>query len=328
MLATRIVVLAPGPGRVVRTFEPASQALCLEVIRASGRPAAAASGARGGAIFGRRRVTLYRSTSQKIDEVDRCRCHAAARSEASRKARMSARPPLVLALGVVGRLQLVSPVFCPPWPSGTNSCCADGFVDATLLRHAVASLGGVCRTRRGHPHGVPVGLAIGISTVIRTASPDPLLEFLRPIRQARLSAAGHHLVRHRRTVEICVAIAMLAPVACRPRPSSRRLAERINAARSLGATQRQVVRHVILPSALPSILTGLRIALGAGWSTLVAAELVAATRGLGFMIQSAAQFLVTDVVVMGILVIAAIAFVLEFIIRRIERTLVPWAGRE
>ena len=55
---------------------------------------------------------------------------------------------------------------------------------------------------------------------------------------------------------------------------------------------------------------------------------VAATRGLGFMIQSAAQFLVTDVVVMGILVIAAIAFVLEFTIRRIERVLVPWAGRE
>jgi len=104
--------------------------------------------------------------------------------------------------------------------------------------------------------------------------------------------------------------------------------ERINAARSLGATRAQVVRHVIVPSALPSILTGLRIALGAGWSTLVAAELVAATRGLGFMIQSAAQFLVTDVVIMGILVIAAIAFVLEFIIRRLERVLVPWAGRE
>jgi hypothetical protein len=60
----------------------------------------------------------------------------------------------------------------------------------------------------------------------------------------------------------------------------------------------------MLPSALPSILTGIRIALGAGWTTLVAAELIAATKGLGFMIQSAAQFLVTDVVIMGILVIA------------------------
>ena len=89
----------------------------------------------------------------------------------------------------------------------------------------------------------------------------------------------------------------------------------------------QVIRYVILPSALPSILIGLRIALGAGWSTLVAAELVAATRGLGFMIQSAAAFLVTDVVLLGILVIALIAFALEFAIRIVERIFVPWIGR-
>ena len=122
---------------------------------------------------------------------------------------------------------------------------------------------------------------------------------------------------------------MLAPVALSTAAGVRGVSsERIDAARSLGATRGQVVRLVVLPSALPSILTGLRIALGAGWSTLVAAELVAATRGLGFMIQSAAQFLVTDVVVMGILVIATIAFALEFVIRRVERALVPWAGKD
>ncbi|MCY1229013.1 putative aliphatic sulfonates transport permease protein SsuC [compost metagenome] len=88
-----------------------------------------------------------------------------------------------------------------------------------------------------------------------------------------------------------------------------------------------MLRHVILPSALPSVLTGTRIALGAGWSTLVAAELVAATRGLGFMIQSAAQFLVTDVVIAGIVVIAAVAFVFEMTTRLLERWLVPWATR-
>ena len=65
--------------------------------------------------------------------------------------------------------------------------------------------------------------------------------------------------------------------------------------------------HVVLPSALPNIFTGLRIALGAGWTTLVAVELIAATEGLGFMIQSAAQFLVADGMVMVIFLIAAIA---------------------
>jgi taurine transport system permease protein len=89
-----------------------------------------------------------------------------------------------------------------------------------------------------------------------------------------------------------------------------------------------VIRFVILPSALPSILTGLRIALGAGWTTLVAAELIAATEGLGFMIQSAANFLDTEVVILGILIIAGVAVAREFAVRRLEATFVPWVGRD
>ena len=82
---------------------------------------------------------------------------------------------------------------------------------------------------------------------------------------------------------------------------------------------------MLLPSALPSLLTGIRIALGTGWSTLVAAELVAASRGLGFMIESAAQFLVTDVVITGIIVIAALAFAFEALLRLVEYVFVPWS---
>lgn len=241
---------------------------------------------------------------------------------------------VVLALWALSaRLQLVSPVFLPsPAAVWTKfvTVARDGFVDATLLQHAVASLGRVfVALVAALAIGVPVGLAIGISTVGRGIF-DPLLEFLRPIPPlAYLPLVIIWFGIGEPSKILVIAIAMLAPVALSTASGVRGVSqERINAARSLGATRAQVVRHVILPSALPSILTGLRIALGAGWSTLVAAELVAATRGLGFMIQSAAQFLVTDVVVMGILVIAAIAFVLEFTIRRIERMLVPWAGRE
>ena len=104
-------------------------------------------------------------------------------------------------------------------------------------------------------------------------------------------------------------------------------AERVNAALTLGATRLQVLRHVILPNALPDILVGTRIGLSVGWSTLVAAELVAATRGLGFMIETAANFLVTDVVVVGILSIAVIAFAMEFGMRALERRLTPWKGK-
>ena len=234
---------------------------------------------------------------------------------------------------LAARLQLVSPVFLPSpaavWAKFV-SVARDGFVDATLVQHIAASLGRVFAALvAALLVGVPVGLAIGISTIGRGIF-DPLLEFLRPIPPlAYLPLVVIWFGIGEPSKILVITIAMLAPVALSTASGVRGVSqERINAARSLGATRIQLVRHVILPSALPSILTGLRIALGAGWSTLVAAELVAATRGLGFMIQSAAQFLVTDVVVMGILVIAAIAFVLEFIIRRIERVLVPWAGRE
>lgn len=240
---------------------------------------------------------------------------------------------VLAAWALSARLQLVSPVFLPSPVAVWNKfivVARDGFVDATLLQHVVASLGRVFAALvAAILVGVPVGLAIGISTVGRGIF-DPLLEFLRPIPPlAYLPLVIIWFGIGEPSKILVIAIAMLAPVALSTASGVRGVSqERINAARSLGATRRQVVRHVILPSALPSILTGLRIALGAGWSTLVAAELVAATRGLGFMIQSAAQFLVTDVVIMGILVIAAIAFVLEFTIRRIERALVPWAGRE
>jgi len=101
------------------------------------------------------------------------------------------------------------------------------------------------------------------------------------------------------------------------------LQERLNASRAFDANRWQLARYVVIPHTLSSIFTSIRIALGTGWTTLVAA-----TRGLGFMIQSAAQFLVTDVVIMGIIVIAVIAFALELLLRKTEAILVPWAGRD
>ena len=79
--------------------------------------------------------------------------------------------------------------------------------------------------------------------------------------------------------------------------------EQIHAAYAMGGSRAQIVRHVILKAALPEIFTGMRIGIGVGWTTLVAAEMVAADRGLGFMVLNAAQFLASDTVIMGIIVI-------------------------
>ena len=177
--------------------------------------------------------------------------------------------------------------------------------------------------------GVPVGLAIGISTVGRGIF-DPLLEFLRPIPPlAYLPLVIIWFGIGEPSKVLVIAIAMLAPIALSTASGVRGVSQdRINAARSLGATPRQVVRlcgpaeRAALDPDRPAHRARRRLVDAGRGRT------VAATRGLGFMIQSAAQFLVTDVVVMGILVIAGVAFVLEFVVRRIERTLVPWAGRE
>lgn len=104
-------------------------------------------------------------------------------------------------------------------------------------------------------------------------------------------------------------------------------ADRIDAALSLGGNRRQIFTSIILPSALPEILTGIRIAIGAGLSTLVAGELIAARSRVGYMIMSAANFLATDVVFVGLIVIALMAFALSSGMRWLERRLVPWKGK-
>ena len=95
-------------------------------------------------------------------------------------------------------------------------------------------------------------------------------------------------------------LACFAPMALSTRAGVRSVSiEKVHVAYSLGATRSQVLGHVVLRAALPEILTGMRFGIGFGWTALVAAEMVAAA-GLGYMILNASEFLMTDVVVMGI----------------------------
>jgi taurine transport system permease protein len=71
----------------------------------------------------------------------------------------------------------------------------------------------------------------------------------------------------------------------------------------------------------------MRIGIGVGWTTLVAAEMVAASRGLGFMVLNAAQYLASDTVIMGIIVIGFFAFVFDLLVRYLEKILIPWKGK-
>ena len=205
-----------------------------------------------------------------------------------------------------------------------------GFMKATLWQHLAASISRVLfALLAAIAIGVPVGLWMGLNKYARAVL-DPLVELLRPIPPlAYLPLLVIWFGIGETTKILLIFFSILAPVIISSTHGviSHQL-NRERAALSLGATQAQVFWKVILPTALPHILTGIRIGLGVGWSTLVAAELVAADRGIGFMVQSAAQFLITDTVILGIIVIAVVAVSFELFLRWLQQQLSPWYGQQ
>ena len=98
----------------------------------------------------------------------------------------------------------------------------------------------------------------------------------------------------------------------------------VEMARSYGLTPRDLLTRVIFPGALPSILVGLRYALGIMWLTLIVAETIAAQSGIGYMAMQAREFLQTDIVVFSILIYAALGKLANSTARFIERTTLSW----
>ena len=239
----------------------------------------------------------------------------------------------VLALWwAVTALGLIDPLFLPAPQQVLRQLITiagpQGFMDATLWQHLSASLGRILLALLAAVLiGIPVGIAMGLNDTVRGIL-DPLIEIYRPVPPlAYLPLMVIWFGIGETSKILLIYLAIFAPVALSTVAGVRSVAQvRVRAARALGANRWQVLRFVVLPSALPEILTGIRIGLGVGWSTLVAAELIAATRGLGFMVQSAGEFLATDVVLAGIGVIAIIAFGLELGLRALQRRLTPWHG--
>ena len=99
----------------------------------------------------------------------------------------------------------------------------------------------------------------------------------------------------------------------------------VRAARCLGGGEAAVLRRVVLPAALPQIVTGIRIGLGFGWMALVAAELIGASSGLGFLINDARTLLRTDIVIVGMIAIGLVGLALDLLVREASRRALPWS---
>jgi taurine transport system permease protein len=233
---------------------------------------------------------------------------------------------------IVADLRLVPHLFLPTPTEvviAAVSIFQDGYANATLFEHVGASLLRIFTAAAiAIVLGTPIGLLMGLNKWAKGVFDTPI-EFYWPLPPLAYLPLMIIWLGIGETSKIALlALAMFAPIVLSAQAGVRSVSqERVNAALSLGATQFQLLREIVLPSALPEILTGIRISLGVGWGTLVAAELIAATRGIGYLIMSASQFLATDVVFVGIGIIAACAFAFTFAMRLLEAWLVPWKGQ-
>lgn len=205
----------------------------------------------------------------------------------------------------------------------------DGYQNTPLWDHLGYSLFRVLAgLLLGALVGIPLGFAMGLSGWVRGWF-DPIVEFMRPVPPLALIPLviiWFGIWETGKIVLLFLAALWIMAIAARSGVSGVRLAK-VQAAYSLGASPRQVLTHVIVPNALPDIFTGLRVALGVCWGTVVAAELVAAEKGAGMMILVASKFQLTDIVVMGIILIGSIGFAIDLLMRRVELRLVPWRGK-
>ena len=194
-------------------------------------------------------------------------------------------------------------------------------LEVSLMRVGLGFFAAVCV-------GVPLGLWIGMSRFVESAI-DPYIQFLRP-----LPPLGYYtllIVWFGIVYASKVILLFLTglPILVVSSAAGVRAVDRdlLLATSSLGLKGFHLFRFVVFPACLPAIFTGMRLALGATFGSLVAAELVAAESGLGWLVLTASNYVRTAIVFAGIIVIGVVALALDQGVVWIERKFVPWAGK-
>jgi taurine transport system permease protein len=177
--------------------------------------------------------------------------------------------------------------------------------------------------------GVPLGLMMGMYKYMQAVF-DPPIEITRPIPKLALLPlfiVWFGVGEFAKVFVIVVAIFPLISINAMQAVKGVNI-RKIQAAQSLGATQGTIIRRIILPASLPGVFTGIRVAVGVGVTMLVGAEMVATDSGIAWMSLTASDFLRTDIVLVGVLIMALTGYLLDLLVRLIESRLVHWSGRE
>jgi len=230
-------------------------------------------------------------------------------------------------LGLVDDLFLPGPALL--W-SGFLDLLENGYRNRSIWEHAGWSLERVLAGFvTGSLVGTLLGLGMGVSRRIEAIF-SPLIEFLRPLPQLAYLVLLIVWFGIGETAQIVLLFLTALPVSAIAAMDGVRnvSVQRVQAARSLGATKWQIFRYVVFPSALHEIFTGARLAIGVVYATLIAAEIISGSTGIGWMILDAGRFLRSDYVFVGILFIGLVGLALDRIILLAERQVVHWSGKD
>lgn len=232
---------------------------------------------------------------------------------------------LLLAWEVAGRFSLIDVRFFPP-PSNIVHQIGVLLASGELVTNTLASLR---RLALGMLlGGIPallLGLAMGISRPLRAAI-DPLISATYPIpKSAILPLVLLIFGLGEMSKVVMVALGAFYPIVINTLVGVVNL-DRIylDVGHNFRASRWQVFRTIALPGALPSIMAGIKLAVGMGLILIAISEMVAANDGIGFMIWNAWQVLTVDTMYVGLLVIAILGFVFSVVLDQIERWLIPW----
>lgn len=205
----------------------------------------------------------------------------------------------------------------------------DGYKGHSLWAHMLASLRRLLIAYSlAVVTAVPLGLLSGYSEKI-CAVFEPIIAFIRP-----LPPLGYYTLiilwmgigdGSKITLLFIGAFAPIF-VSCVAGVTRVKL-DYINRARTLGANNRQIFFHVILPSSLPDVFVGLRNAMSAAYATSVAAEMVAAVSGIGWMVLDASKYLRSDIIFVGIIIMGITGILLDQILLYLEKKIVFWKGK-
>ena len=176
--------------------------------------------------------------------------------------------------------------------------------------------------------GVPLGIFMGLNRFAKGFF-DPLVELYRPVPPlawAPLVITVFGIDNLGKVFLLFMVSFSIMIISARAGASGTQLSK-IHAAHSLGASRWQILGHVILPNSLPEILTGLRVAVGMCWGTLVAAEFLAGTTGIGFVENVARKYMQYEVIWITIFVMGMLGLLFDVTIRKIIDKTIPWRGK-